>query len=86
MSKGRAFFYGQLSGMVEPICGIVGALAVSVMTSVLPYALGFAAGAMVFVVVNDIVVEANSSKNSELASWGFMVGFVVMMTLDVALG
>jgi zinc transporter ZupT len=86
MSKRRAFFYGQLSGMVEPVCGLIGTLAVTAITSVLPYALGFAAGAMVYVVVHDVIVEANASKNSELATWGFMVGFVVMMSLDVALG
>ncbi len=86
MSKHRAFFYGQLSGMVEPIAGVLGAMAVGVMQAVLPYALGFAAGAMVYVVVDDIVPEAHSSANATLASWGVIVGFCCMMAMDVAFG
>jgi zinc transporter ZupT len=86
MSKLRSFFYGQLSGMVEPIAGLIGAIAVNVMAAVLPYSLGFAAGAMVYVVVDDIVPEAHSSHNATLASWGVILGFAVMMAMDVATG
>ncbi|KAF2904248.1 hypothetical protein ILUMI_01929, partial [Ignelater luminosus] len=78
--------YGQLSGMVEPIFGVMGAIAVSIARPVLPYALAFAAGAMIYVVVDDIIPEANSSKNGKLATWGAIFGFLVMMILDVGLG
>ncbi|KAG7154168.1 Zinc transporter ZIP11-like [Homarus americanus] len=78
--------YGQLSGMVEPIAGVLGALAVSLCNPVLPYALGFAAGAMIFVVVDDIIPEAQTRDNGRLASGWCIVGFIVMMVLDVALG
>ncbi|XP_042208210.1 LOW QUALITY PROTEIN: zinc transporter ZIP11-like [Homarus americanus] len=81
-----AFWYGQLSGMVEPIAGVLGALAVSLCNPVLPYALGFAAGAMIFVVVDDIIPEAQTRDNGRLASGWCIVGFIVMMVLDVALG
>ncbi|KAK0161676.1 hypothetical protein PV327_008095 [Microctonus hyperodae] len=82
----KSFWYGQLSGMVEPIAGILGAACVSVAKPVLPYALAFAAGAMIYVVVDDIIPEAHQSGNGKLASWGAMVGFLVMMSLDVGLG
>ncbi|XP_071960858.1 zinc transporter ZIP11-like [Antedon mediterranea] len=82
----RSFWYGQLSGMVEPIAGVLGALAVVIAEPVLPYALSFAAGAMVYVVMDDIMPEAHSAGNGRLASWGSIFGFVVMMTLDVGLG
>ncbi|KAF3853210.1 hypothetical protein F7725_013898 [Dissostichus mawsoni] len=78
--------YGQLSGMVEPIAGVLGALAVVLAEPLLPYALAFAAGAMVYVVVDDIIPEAQVSGNGKLASWTSIVGFVVMMSLDVGLG
>lgn len=81
-----AFWYGQLSGMVEPIAGVVGAAAVSVCEPVLPYALAFAAGAMIFVVVDDIIPEAQVGGNGRLASAWCIIGFIVMMALDVALG
>ncbi|XP_047499571.1 zinc transporter ZIP11-like isoform X2 [Penaeus chinensis] len=81
-----AFWYGQLSGMVEPIAGVLGAIAVSVCEPVLPYALAFAAGAMLFVVVDDIIPEAQTGGNSRLASGWYIIGFIVMMALDVALG
>ncbi|XP_037795482.1 zinc transporter ZIP11-like isoform X2 [Penaeus monodon] len=81
-----AFWYGQLSGMVEPIAGVLGAIAVSVCEPVLPYALAFAAGAMLFVVIDDIIPEAQTGGNSRLASGWYIIGFIVMMTLDVALG
>ncbi|NXK17154.1 S39AB protein, partial [Arenaria interpres] len=85
-SPWKAFWYGQLSGMVEPLAGIFGAFAVVVAEPLLPYALGFAAGAMVYVVMDDIIPEAQTSGNGKLASWTSILGFVVMMSLDVGLG
>ncbi|XP_056362208.1 zinc transporter ZIP11 isoform X2 [Oenanthe melanoleuca] len=85
-STWKAFWYGQLSGLVEPLAGAVGALAVVLAQPLLPYALGFAAGAMVYVVMDDIIPEAQSSGNGKLASWSCILGFVVMMSLDVGLG
>ncbi|XP_065659559.1 zinc transporter ZIP11 isoform X2 [Hydra vulgaris] len=82
----KSFLYGQLSGMVEPIFGVLGAVAVVIANPLLPYALAFAAGAMIYVVVNDIIPEANICGNGRVASWGCMLGFVVMMCLDVGLG
>ncbi|CAG5120103.1 unnamed protein product [Candidula unifasciata] len=86
MSALKSFWYGQLSGMVEPIAGILGAVCVSICEPILPYALAFAAGAMVYVVVDDIIPEAQTGGNRLLASWGAIVGFIVMMSLDVGLG
>ncbi|XP_029312626.1 zinc transporter ZIP11 [Cottoperca gobio] len=86
VSTWTAFWYGQLSGMVEPIAGLVGAIAVVLAEPLLPYALAFAAGAMIYVVVDDIIPEAQSRGNGKLASWTTIVGFVVMMSLDVGLG
>ncbi|XP_061823235.1 zinc transporter ZIP11-like isoform X2 [Nerophis lumbriciformis] len=86
VSTWMAFWYGQLSGMVEPIAGILGAVAVVLAEPLLPYALAFAAGAMVYVVVDDIIPEAQVSGNGKLASWTSILGFVVMMSLDVGLG
>ncbi|XP_062976143.1 zinc transporter ZIP11 isoform X1 [Elgaria multicarinata webbii] len=85
-STWRAFWYGQLSGMVEPLAGIFGAFAVVFAEPLLPYALAFAAGAMVYVVMDDIIPEAQISGNGKLASWTSILGFVVMMSLDVGLG
>ncbi|XP_073091966.1 zinc transporter ZIP11 isoform X2 [Manis javanica] len=85
-STWRAFWYGQLSGMVEPLAGVFGAFAVVLVEPILPYALAFAAGAMVYVVVDDIIPEAQISGNGKLASWTSILGFVVMMSLDVGLG
>ncbi|XP_070580070.1 zinc transporter ZIP11-like isoform X2 [Ptychodera flava] len=85
-SKWKSFWYGQLSGMVEPLAGVFGAVAMVIAEPLLPYALAFAAGAMVYVVVNDIIPEAQTSGNGVLASWGCIVGFIVMMSLDVGLG
>ncbi|CAH0729845.1 unnamed protein product, partial [Brenthis ino] len=82
----RAFWYGQLSGMVEPVFGVLGAVAVAAAKPVLPYALAFAAGAMIYVVADDIIPEANASGNGKLATWGCIVGFMVMMCLDRARG
>ncbi|XP_075558225.1 zinc/iron regulated transporter-related protein 48C isoform X1 [Dermacentor variabilis] len=84
-SKWKSFWYGQLSGVVEPAAGILGCLAVTMAQPLLPYALAFAAGAMVYVVVDDIVPEAQACSNGRLASWTTVVGFIVMMALDVGL-
>jgi ZIP family zinc transporter len=86
MSRARAFWYGQLSGVVEPVAGVLGALAVMAMASILPYALAFAAGAMIFVVVEELVPESQRNGNVDLATLGAVVGFAIMMTLDVSLG
>ncbi|XP_029977556.1 zinc transporter ZIP11-like isoform X2 [Sphaeramia orbicularis] len=85
VSTWKAFWYGQLSGMVEPVAGLLGAVAVVLAEPLLPYALAFAAGAMVYVVVDDIIPEAQVSGNGRLASWTSILGFVVMMSLDVGL-
>ena len=85
-SRFRAFWYGQLSGVVEPVAGILGAFAVIVMRPLLPYALAFAAGAMIFVVVEELIPESQTGGHSDIATVGAILGFTVMMTLDVALG
>lgn len=85
-SRRRSFWYGQLSGIVEPAAGFLGAIAVIVVRPLLPYALAFAAGAMIFVVVEELVPEAQIEGNADIATMGVMVGFTIMMTLDVALG
>ncbi len=85
-SRFASFWWGQLSGAVEPIAGVAGAAAVLTMQPVLPYALAFAAGAMVFVVVEELIPEAHREGHADLATLGTVVGFVVMMVLDVALG
>lgn len=82
ISTARAVWYGQLSGMVEPIAGVIGAALVTFIVPILPYALAFAAGAMVYVVIDDIIPEAQSQGNGKAASWGAIVGFIVMMSLD----
>ncbi len=86
LTPAKSFWYGQLSGMVEPIAGVVGALAVVLVQPILPYALAFAAGAMIYVVVEELIPEAQLAKNTDLATISTMVGFTVMMVLDVALG
>jgi len=86
MSPLRAFWYGQLSGVVEPVFGVLGALAVLAMKPVLPYALSFAAGAMIFVVVEELIPESQRAGNTDLATLATLLGFSVMMVLDVALG
>ncbi|MEN6479429.1 MAG: ZIP family metal transporter [Anaerolineales bacterium] len=86
VSRGKAFWYGQLSGMVEPIAGVLGAWLVTAVQSVLPYALAFAAGAMIFVVVEELVPEGHRAGNAHLLTGGTMVGFALMMALDVAFG
>jgi zinc transporter, ZIP family len=85
-SRLKSFWYGQLSGIVEPIAGVIGALAVILMRPILPYALAFAAGAMIYVVVEELIPESQLNKNTDTATIGAMLGFAVMMTLDVALG
>jgi ZIP family zinc transporter len=82
----RSFWYGQLSGFVEPITAVLGAAAVIIAMPILPYALAFAAGAMIFVVVEEVVPESQLHGNTDAATFGAMFGFVVMMVLDVALG
>lgn len=86
VKPGKAFVYGQASGMVEPIAGVLGAAAVLAIRPLLPYALSFAAGAMIFVVVEEVVPESQNAGNEDLATIGLMLGFAVMMLLDVALG
>lgn len=86
LSRWKCFWYGQLSGIVEPIAGVIGAAAVMLMRPILPYALSFAAGAMIFVVVEELIPESQAEKNTDIATLGAMLGFAVMMTLDVALG
>jgi len=82
----KSFWYGQLSGFVEPIAGVLGAIAVIFIKPILPYALAFAAGAMIYVVVEELIPESQLEKNTDIATLGAMGGFAVMMTLDVALG
>ncbi len=86
LSRWKSFVYGQASGMVEPVAGVLGALLVISMRPILPFALAFAAGAMIYVVVEEVIPEAQSGGNSDVATLGAMLGFAVMMTLDVALG
>lgn len=86
LSRGKSFFYGQLSGIVEPIAGVVGAIMVSKMQSILPFFLCFAAGAMIYVVVEELIPESQSNERKDLMALFTLVGFTVMMILDVALG
>jgi len=85
-SRLKAFNYGQLSGVVEPIAGVLGAYLVLTVTPLLPYALSFAAGAMIFVVVEELIPESQTGNETDLSTIGAMVGFATMMLLDVALG
>ena len=84
MSRGKSFFYGQLSAVVEPIAAVIGAVAVVLAQPILPYALAFAAGAMIFVVAEELIPEAKRGS-PDIAAMSLMVGFAVMMTLDVGL-
>lgn len=86
MSRGKALWYGQLSGMVEPVAGVVGAAAVMFFYPILPFALAFAAGAMIFVVIEEVIPESQRGNNGDIASIGTVLGFATMMVLDVALG
>jgi zinc transporter, ZIP family len=85
-SRLKAFNYGQLSGIVEPIAGVIGAYLVLTIVPLLPYALSFAAGAMIFVVVEELIPESQTGSETDLSTIGAMIGFAVMMLLDVALG
>lgn len=83
---GKSFLYGQFSGMVEPIAGLIGAAATLLMRPILPYALAFAAGAMIYVVAEELIPESKREGHSDIPTIGVMLGFAVMMLLDVALG
>lgn len=85
-SRRKAFWYGSMSAVVEPIAAVIGAIFVLSMTAILPYALAFAAGAMIFVVVEELIPESQSNGNTDIATLSLMAGFVIMMILDVALG
>ena len=84
--RGRAFLYGSMSGIVEPIAGGITVLLAAYITPVLPYLLAFAAGAMIYVVVEELVPESAQGEHSNIGTIGFAAGFVLMMILDVALG
>jgi zinc transporter, ZIP family len=86
MSRKKSFYYGQLSAVVEPIFGVLGALAVGFFTPILPYALAFAAGAMIYVVVEEVIPETQLDKYTDVATMGLIGGFILMMILDVGLG
>ena len=86
LSRLKSFMYGQASGIVEPIAGVLGAAAVILMQPILPYALAFAAGAMIYVVIEELIPESQMDTSTDVATIGAMLGFTVMMTLDVALG
>ena len=86
VSRGKAWYYGQLSAVVEPVAGVVGAIAVMHMRPILPYALAFAAGAMIYVVIEEVIPETQRDKYTDVATLGFIGGFIVMMMLDVGLG
>jgi zinc transporter, ZIP family len=86
LSRAKSFMLGQLSGAVEVVAGVLGALLVLWIEPLLPYALAFAAGAMIFVVVEEVIPESQSGGNTDLATLGAMLGFAVMMAMDVGLG
>lgn len=86
MSRKKAFFYGQLSGLVEPISGVLGALLVLKIRILLPFLLSFAAGAMIYVVVEELIPESQTNKKKDLMSLFTIIGFTIMMILDIALG
>jgi ZIP family zinc transporter len=86
VSRFRCFWYGQLSAIVEPVAGVLGAVAVIYMQPILPFALAFAAGAMIFVVVEEVIPETQRDRFTDVSVLGFIAGFLVMMILDVALG
>lgn len=86
MSSKKAFMIGQFSGMVEPIAGVIGAILAISMRNSLPYALSFAAGAMIYVVIEELIPESQMMETTKIATVGAMIGFAVMMTLDIALG
>lgn len=85
-SRLKSFWYGQMSGIVEPVAGVIGAWAVLIARPLLPYALSFAAGAMIFVVVEELIPESQRGGNTDIATMGAITGFLTMMILDVGLG
>lgn len=86
VSKVKSFLYGTLSGIVEPIAAIITILLINVVTPILPYVLSFAAGAMIYVVVEELIPESQTGEHSNIGTIGVALGFVIMMILDVALG
>lgn len=86
MSRRKAFFYGQASGIVEPISAVIGAILVTFVSSILPFVLGFAAGAMIYVVAEELIPSGKTNKENKLGTIGVMLGFVIMMSLDLLLG
>ena len=86
VSRFKSFWYGQLSAIVEPMAGVLGAWAVLSFQPILPYALAFAAGAMIFVVIEEVVPETQQDKYTDIATMGFIAGLIIMMSMDVALG
>ena len=85
-SRIKCFWYGQLSAIVEPLAAVLGAFAVTFFSPLLPYALSFAAGAMIFVVIEEVIPETQQDKYTDFATMGFILGFIIMMSLDVVLG
>ena len=86
MSKSKAFLYGTLSGIVEPIGAVITLAITGTIQNVLPYLLSFAAGAMLYVVVEELIPESQNGEHSNIGTIGFAIGFLIMMILDVALG
>jgi ZIP family zinc transporter len=86
VSKWKSWQWGQLSAIVEPVFAVIGALIVVQVLPILPYALAFAAGAMIFIVVEEVIPESQRGGHTDLATMGLIAGFIVMMTLDVSLG
>jgi len=86
VSRFKSFWYGQLSGIVEPIAAVAGAAAVVLFAPILPYALAFAAGAMIYVVIEELIPESHAHDHGDLATTSAIFGFLVMMILDVSLG
>jgi zinc transporter, ZIP family len=84
-SRFKSFWYGQLSAIVEPIGAVIGAASVILIRQILPYALAFAAGAMIFVVIEELIPEAEQGQNTDIATAGAMIGFTIMMILDVGI-
>ncbi|HCW54028.1 MAG TPA: ZIP zinc transporter [Clostridium sp.] len=86
MSKGKSFIYGALSGIVEPIGGLITVAIAGTVSYILPWLLGFAAGAMIYVVVEELIPEAHTESHTDVGTMGVMIGFLIMMILDIALG
>ncbi len=86
LSRKKSFFYGQLSGIVEPISGVIGAILVIKVRTLLPYLLAFAAGAMIYVVVEELIPESQTNKKKDFMAFCTLIGFVIMMMMDIALG